>query len=453
MRRGPSRGPSRRPRAFGRLQFRLLAWFLGAIVLALGASGVTTVLTSSDGDNPSRLVSRHVIHRAAKVWDDPVATEAYLERLREDTGLDVRARRDPGFAPRRARLRPGAVVFEDGIAYVPVARNGVVLGALELHTGFQTPQPWRVAAALAAALVALGLVARRVSKRLARPLEHLATTATRFGSGDLAARTGIDRLPRRWVAEEVRDLGQAFDDMAGRIERVVVDQRELLAAISHELRSPLGRARIALEIARDRAPEGDPASQKPFDDVERQLVEVDAILGDLLASARAGLADARLEPAPFAPWLREVLAKEEQRAEAEVAPEVEGLLVAIDGALLGRAVHNVVANAFAHGHPEGVPVHVRVRAAEGRVTLVFADRGPGFPPDVLPRAFEPFVSGKDRARTPGAAGLGLGLALVRRIVEAHGGTATARNAPSGAEVTLELPVRSAAGLAARGGGA
>src|SRR5204863_3417594 len=112
------------------------------------------------------------------------------------------------------------------------------------------------------------------AKSLARPLEHVAATAERFGSGDLAARTGVEKLPRRWVAEEVREVGRAFDSMADRIARVVVEQRELLAAISHELRSPLGRARIALEIARDRAEaEGKETATKPLDDVERQLVE------------------------------------------------------------------------------------------------------------------------------------------------------------------------------------
>ncbi len=460
--RGPNpSGPRRhRARGWGRLQFRLLAWFLGAIVLALGASALTTILTSSDAESPSRLVSRHVVHQVAKVWDDPAATEAYLARLREDSGLDIRARRDLPPSSRRARLRPGAVVFEDGVAYVPVVRSGAVVGALELRTGLGAPPAWRIAAALAAALVALGLVARRVSKRLARPLEHLAQMATRFGGGDLAARTGIEALPRRWVAEEVRDLGRAFDDMASRIERVVVDQRELLAAISHELRSPLGRARIALEIARDRAAPEDAAAQRPLDDVERQLVEVDAILGDLLASARAGLADAHLTDARFADWLRDRLARLSQD-EAVTTLEIEGaaadLEVAFDAALLGRAVHNVLANALAHGHPAGVPIRVAVRTSSDRVVAVFTDAGPGFPADLLPRVFEPFVTGKGTARTPGAAGLGLGLALVRRIVEAHGGAVSARNAPPlGAEVTVELPVRPearAARLAGRPQGA
>src|SRR5207253_5203646 len=134
---------------------------------------------------------------------------------------------------------------------------------------------------------------RAVSRRLAWPLEDVADAAERFGGGDLAARTRVGAA-RHFVADEVREVAQAFDQMAERIARVVRDQRELLAAISHELRSPLGRARVALEIARERT-ESDPSTAKSLADVDRQLVEVDVILGDLLASARAGLADVRIE--------------------------------------------------------------------------------------------------------------------------------------------------------------
>jgi len=399
------------------------------------------VLTASDpGDTPTRVVSRHVQNRVAKSWDDPAATEAYIQQLREDTGLDVRVRRDPSVFP-PGRARPGAWIFEDGVAYVPIMRKGVVVGALELRTGAPAPQAWRVVVALLAALLVLGIVARRVSKHLARPLEHLAATAERFGSGDLSARTGIEGLPRRWVAEEVRDVGRAFDGMADRIARVVLEQRELLAAISHELRSPLGRARIALEIARDRS-EGAEGAAKPLDDVERQLVEIDAILGDLLASARAGLADVRKEPVTLAAWLADRIATETTGpVELTVDESAEATTLAIDPGLLGRAVHNLLANAWAHGHPKDEPLDVRVFVTGTRVSVVVRDRGPGFSAEILPRAFEPFVTGTGSARSPGAHGMGLGLALVRRIVEAHGGTASAANVEEngktvGAEVTI-----------------
>jgi len=436
--------PTFRGRRLRRLQARLLIWFLGAIILAIGASILTTILTASDNDTPTRVVSKHVQRKLARVWDDPVATEKYVADLRETTGLDMRVRRDASlFTGRQSRGGTG-MIFEDGVAYVPVMKGGVTVGALELRTGSPAPQGWRVGVALAAALLVLGVAAGRVSKRLARPLEHLAQTAERFGSGDLTARTGIDRLPRRWIAEEVRDVGVAFDGMADRIARVVLEQRELLAAISHELRSPLGRARIAVEIARER-----PDPSVALDDVERQLVEIDAILGDLLASARAGLADVHVVEVDVLPWLRTRIAAENQGPiELTVAPGAESARVKIDAALLGRALHNLFANAWNHGHPKETPLEVTASLAGDRVRIAVRDHGPGFSEAVLPRAFEPFVMGADSARSPGAHGMGLGLSLVRRIVEAHGGAASAVNvaegeATKGAEVAIELPVAAA----------
>ena len=320
---------------------------------------------------------------------------------------------------------------------MPIVKNGAIVGALELRTGAPAPQWWRVVVALGAALLVLGAVAGRVSKRLSRPLEHLAQTAERFGSGDLTARTGIETLPRRWVAEEVRDVGRAFDGMADRIARVVLEQRELLAAISHELRSPLGRARIAVEIARDR-----PEPAAALDDIERQLVEMDSILGDLLASARAGLADVHLEELGLVAWLRKRIATERDAPiEMTASDAAERARVTIDPALLGRALHNLFSNAWNHGHPRDQPLQVTVAIDATTARVAVRDRGPGFDAALLPRAFEPFVMGADSARSPGAHGMGLGLSLVRRIVEAHGGIASAVNVPEGgAEVAFVLPL-------------
>ncbi|MBX3229590.1 MAG: HAMP domain-containing protein [Labilithrix sp.] len=447
------------------LQARLLLWFIGAILLALGATAITTWITSSDNDYPSRVVTRHVQQRVARLWDDPVATDRYIAELREDTGLDVRVRRDASMFGGQGRMRPGGMIFEGDVAYVPVQRRGETVGALEIRTGTPPPRPWRVGVALVVALLALSLGARRVAMRLAKPLEHVAATAERFGAGDLDARTGVDKLSRRWVADEVRDLGRSFDGMADRISRVVVEQRELLAAISHELRSPLGRARVALEIARERSPDraltdskvGDALvlQARALDDVEKQLGEVDVILGDLLASARAGLADLRRQRIDVPAWVRE-RAKTETTGPVEVVLEKKSAAAEIDPALLGRALHNLLANAWAHGHPKAEPLVVTVRAAEdGFVRVEVRDRGPGFAAEILPRAFDPFVTGTGAARSPGAHGIGLGLSLVRRIVEAHGGRVFAANVDevdegeaTGAVVGFELPPISAPKAAA-----
>ncbi|MDB4996760.1 MAG: Sensor histidine kinase, partial [Myxococcaceae bacterium] len=266
------------------------------------------------------------------------------------------------------------------------------------------------------------------------------------GRGDLGARAKID--PARGGSAEVQQVAHAFDTMANRVEVTVRDQRELLGAISHEIRSPLGRARVALEIARERAA-ADARVGAPLDDLERQLADVDAILEDLLAVARAGLTDLHRAPTPLLPWLRRRLAAEGGEVELVATAEDAAISVAIDGALLGRALHNLLGNARAHGHPEAVPLAVHVIHRGALVRVEVRDEGPGFAEELLPRVFEPFVRG-DASRAHGA-GTGLGLALVRRIVDAHGGSSFALNREDqrGAVTGFELPVleRSASDLA------
>jgi two-component system, OmpR family, sensor kinase len=433
-----------------RLKTRLFMWFLGAIVMAIASSAAVVYLTRPEQtEGPVRVVSRTVAARLSREWNDPRACDTYVAHLRESTGLDLTLVRDPSTLPPHVIKRSGRggpVAFtRDGRGFIPVVRDGVVVGAVEFDTGTPSaPHFWRLGAALGVAMLVLAMAAVRVSRQFARPLEQVAGAAERFGAGDLSARAAVGDRPRRWVATEVAEVASAFDRMAGRIEGIVRDQRELLAAISHELRSPLGRARVALEIARE-----SPSPEKPLADVERQLGEVDAILGDLLASARAGLSDLRVEKTLLLPWLRARVAAEASPPVIEiVAPDdAEGLELSIDPPLVARALHNVFANAKNHGHPEGEPIELRIEIERpDKVLLVVRDHGPGFASDMIGRAFEPFVRG-DAARSPGG-GTGLGLALVRRIAEAHRGRAFARNVAgdaagdaAGAEVGIELPLR------------
>jgi signal transduction histidine kinase len=431
-----------RPRT---LRSRLFFWFIGAILLAILTTLLVGVTTRPEPITGAEVMAHNVSTRLASSWDDPLATRAYVDEVRDVTGFDVRLVREPRRLPPRvhAAARHGAFIVPDNPQhiFVPVVRGDTLLGAVEMEKFGPRPAPWgwwRFALALALVSAVLSVMAGRVANLLSLPLERLAFAADRFGGGDLAFRADLSSGPRghRWVALEVRDVAFAFNRMADRVEAMVRGQRELLGAISHELRSPLGRARVALEIARDRLPEAPeaPASERSprtaLDDVEKQLGVVDSILGDLLDVTRAGLADLRKETRPFAAWLRARVAEEPSppAVVVDVAPDAEPIALPFDAALLARAVHNLLVNARAHGHPEDLPLEVRVSRDAERLRVVVRDRGPGFPPGFAERAFEPFVRGDTaRSRPAVGAGYGLGLAIVRRIVEAHGGRAFARN--------------------------
>ena len=480
----------RRPHS---LRSRLFRWFFGAIVLAMVTSGLVVSTTRPEPITGAEAMAHNVAAHLALGWDDDEATRAYVGEVRDVTGFDVRLVRDPHRLPghvRRVAERGGAIA-PDGPEHIflPVMRGDRLAGALEMERFGPRPVPWawwRFGLAFSLVVLALSAMAGGVANQLARPLEHLAQAADRFGGGDLAVRTDLAGGRRRWVAQEVRDVAVSFNRMADRIEAMVRGQRELLGAISHELRSPLARAGVALEIARDRLPEStDPASgpssraaartlpRAALDDVEKQLAAVDEILGDLLDVARTGLADLRREKRELVGWIRGRVAEEPSPPVIEVtaADDASALVVEFDPALLARAVQNLFVNARAHGHPADRPIRVLVSregssegSSEGeRVRVVVRDRGPGFREGFAQRAFEPFVRGDpSRVRPVEGAGYGLGLTLVRRIVEAHGGRVFARNASqgrpepggatagasgagvaAGAEVGFELPVSGA----------
>jgi signal transduction histidine kinase len=448
------------------LRSRLFSWFVGSILLAMGASALVAFTTKPEAITGAEAVAHNVSLHLGSSWDDREATRAYVDEVRDVTGFEVRLVRDPHKVSKRVEFMAsrGAIIVPEGPdkMAVPVMRDGTLLGVLQMERFGPRPAPWawwRFVLALFLVIGILSFMAGRVANQLSQPLERLADAADRFGGGDLAFRADVAGR-WRWVAREVRDVALSFNRMAERVEAMVRGQRELLGAISHELRSPLGRARVALEIARDRLPPDDGAGanetaartpRAALDEVEDQLGAVDAILGELLDVTRAGLADLRKETRPFAEWLRARVAEEQATSPAptidlDVAPEAVEPSLAFDSALLARAVHNLIVNARAHGHPDAQPLVVRVTREGDRMRVVVRDRGPGFPPGFAQRAFEPFVRGDAaRVRPSAGGGSGLGLAIVRRVVEAHGGSVFARNVESGggaagAEVGFDLPV-------------
>jgi two-component system, OmpR family, sensor kinase len=270
----------------------------------------------------------------------------------------------------------------------------------------------------------LWLASGKIAYRIARPLYELLRVTREIGDGRLSARM---ELPDRRFGE-IALLARAINDMAARIERQIGDQRELLAGVSHEIRTPLARIRVLLEIGR--AHGGD---AKTLDEIEREVLEIDALVGQLLASARLDFAQLDLRPLDAADVARRALERAGVAGEGVLAVErgaatgagQGGLRFQGDPTLLARALANLLDNARRHGR--GVKA-LRVRARPGFVTFDVDDAGPGFP-----------AAGEKPERPEGS--LGLGLVLVRRIADAHKGALTVGNRPEGgARATLELPV-------------
>ncbi len=282
----------------------------------------------------------------------------------------------------------------------------------------------------------LWMAAGRVARRIARPLYELTRAAQDLGAGNLKARVSA----AGFGFDETAVLSYAFNEMAARLERQLADERELLASVSHELRTPLSRIRLLVEIARQSSSR--PSSAGPLvdpqtlDEIERETIEIDALVGELLASARIEFQAVTPKPLDAVEVARRAL----ERAGEEAGKLVSGpppIPFAADPTLVGRALANLIDNARKHG--SGL-VRLAVRADGAGVTFEVVDRGRGFAAGDETRVFERFYRGADPdAGSHGS--LGLGLALVKRIADAHGGRVHAANQPEGgARIVLELPL-------------
>jgi two-component system sensor histidine kinase CpxA len=268
---------------------------------------------------------------------------------------------------------------------------------------------------------------------LTRPVRKLQKAVERFGHGDLSARAASIRQ------DELGDLARAFDRMANRIQTLLTAERRLLLDISHELRSPLARLAVAIELGRS----GD-EPERALNRIQKEADRLNALVGQLLQVTRAegDPASLRHDPVRLDELVQELVndstieaASHKCRLDFELS---EPVTVAGDAELLRRAVENVLRNAIRHAPPES-SVEVRLARNNGRALVDIRDHGPGVPEDALPRLFDPFYRVEtDRNRTSG--GIGLGLSIARRAIELHKGTIRARNAQPGLEVELDLPV-------------
>lgn len=253
---------------------------------------------------------------------------------------------------------------------------------------------------LALLVLAVGVGAYPVVRRITRRLENLRSGVDALGAGDLAARVRVEGR------DEVARLAMSFNDAAARIEQLIGAHRGLLANASHELRTPLARIRMAVELMK---PNADPRRKA---ELEQDIAELDALIEEILLASRLDAVKG-LEVAEPVDLL--ALAAEECARYDDAELDGQAVTVRGDPRLLRRLLRNLLENAQRHGRP---PIELRVSGNAGGAEIRVCDGGAGIPETERERVFEPFH------RRPGAGqGAGLGLALVRQIARRHGGDA------------------------------
>lgn len=425
------RGAWRRPRTWHRRLRHSLRWQLVVLFLLL-AAGTTLVflggtrMAFSGGyevlvrpllaDYVDRLTAElgsppDVARAQALVARLPISVQIEGPQVRWDSHPDRRRRdgthwSDPLGDPREARDTPLSRRTADG--------HVVRFGLGDVH--WQQRHPGAFLWPLAG-LLALTLAAYATVRRLLRPLDDIRAGALRYGGGDFAQPIPVRRR------NELGDLAAQVNAMAAGLQGMLQGQRALLLAISHELRSPLTRARLNAELSAD-SPERSA--------LQRDLALMGELITDLLEGERlaAGAAALTREPTDLDTLVREVVAA--QFADAPVQLALAGDLPALplDRPRITMLVRNLVDNACRHGAGAAQPVQVSTWRDGDTVHLRVRDHGPGVPEDQLARLAQPFYR-PDSARSRATGGTGLGLYLCRLVAQSHGARLTLRNAAPG----------------------
>ncbi len=397
-----------RRRLFWKVYLTLLASLVAAAFLI---SGFWTLI----GEGPrERLGSFHV---RLSDWnipahdDYPGEVAAAIARLDEAIGADISVYRADGtlIALRGAPVALEPETRERVDARAPIVRVDLPDGrAVVARLRSRVPNPrLRILWIVLVVAGGVGLAAFPITARLTRRLEDLRSGVERWGAGELASRlddTGHD---------EVAVVARSFNAAAGRVEELLTSQKALLANASHELRSPLARLRMAIELWF--AHPGPDMHQE----IVRNLAESDQLVEEILLASRLdhpGPAGARA-PVDLVGLAAEEAARFSAGVASVCAPdgmvEIEG-----DATLLRRLIRNLLENAAKHGRP---PIRIVITRHQNAARIVVADRGEGIPAGERERVFEPFYRPAGRAESSG--GWGLGLSLVRQIAKRHGGVA------------------------------
>ena len=440
------------------LFWRLLVWFCVANLLVFVLGGVVTryfiEYTTSRDINWSALAQQ--ANEAYESDGDAGLREWVQETRREGVRATLyqggRALQPIGLPPAVRRMLPRWLDSGRDVllrpwpgVYVSIQqlagpdgqpRQFVGFGFAHAHLTHRSRWEIFLAVQVLLSFLLIGLAGWWVARSVARPVEALRDAARHMARGELSARVD-ERWQRR---DELGQLAGDFNGMAERIEALVAHDRGVLQDLSHELRSPLARLHLILDLAQHSATPAE--AEAHFLQAEREIARLDRMTGEVLALARlkGELPGMEREPVELVPLLEECVETMRVAADGRQialqlahtgAPLVDGSAV-----LLRRAVENLIANAIKFS-PQGGCVRIESRAEAEHVIVEVRDHGPGVPAHELELLFRPFFRGSN-ARI--AEGQGLGLTLVQRVARAHGGEVDVENlAGGGLRVALRLP--------------
>jgi signal transduction histidine kinase len=279
---------------------------------------------------------------------------------------------------------------------------------------------------LLAVMTAVVLTAHTVLKRLLRPLRELNDGVTRLGAGEL------DVVLSTPTSDEFGRLTNAFNEMVGRVREMIAARDQLLLDVSHELRSPLTRMKVALELV-------PPSEQR--NGMVADLAEMERMIAELLELERLrGGRGVKALRQDLVPILHEAVESVQSTPPGiRVVTTSRQIPVDVDADKIRTVLRNLLENAVKYSLPDSRPIEVFAAQNGERVIVRVTDDGPGIPHPDLPNIFEPFFR-VDRSRSKKTGGYGLGLSISKRIVEGHGGTIAAENnAGRGASFVVALP--------------
>ena len=427
---------------------KILLWFWFTLAITVVGSAFISALNVNENASDERApVARLVTFqleeaRSAYETGGRPGLQAFLDTLdrvydargilTDENGRDLLTNEDRSDLVRRARRPSLYQLYRTGDATVARAADDgrywffFIVPRVRVGSWFLLPEHIFV-------LAAGVLLCYWLALYLTSPVRKLEKAVERFGRGDLSARVGSNRR------DELGQLARTFDRMAGRIETLLTAERRLLLDISHELRSPLARLGVAVELARS----GDDLNSA-LNRIQKESDRLNALVGQLLQVTRAEGDPSSLRHAPLR--LDELVQQLVDDSSIEAAAhgcelkyeKREPVTVAGDPELLRRAVENVIRNAIRYA-PRETAVEVSLARNNGKAVVGVRDQGSGVPEEALPRLFDAFYRAEgDRDRASG--GIGLGLSIALRAIELHKGSIRAKNAQPGLEVEMELPV-------------